>query len=109
MLWIDFCLNLAIIFLDYFIVCQRTILAANRAPVLSFRQLGGKADAHHDHHDDHHHEDLGPPMPEPNADGIIIPELHMSLEWCVTSPPLAHTFEEPPVSWRFLVSNEVSF
>lgn len=29
---------------------------------------------------------------------IVVPELHDTLEWVLSSPPNVHQFEEPPVS-----------
>jgi len=31
-------------------------------------------------------------------DGVVVPELHDTLEWLLDSPPNIHQFEEPPVS-----------
>lgn len=28
---------------------------------------------------------------------VVIPELHQTLEWCLSTPPPVHQFEEPPL------------
>jgi hypothetical protein len=33
---------------------------------------------------------------------IVVPDLYDSLEWCLTSPPPIHQFEEPPVRSCFV-------
>lgn len=44
------------------------------------------------------HEAYTPKAP---AGEIYVPPTFTSLEWLVPSPPTAHSFEEPPVSWLY--------
>ena len=37
-------------------------------------------------------------VPKAKPGEIVEPPTYYSLEWCVESPPTAHSFEEPPVS-----------
>jgi len=30
-------------------------------------------------------------------DDVVIPEVHQTLEWCLSTPPPVHQFEEPPL------------
>ena len=41
---------------------------------------------------------MGTQSPAASPD-VVIPELHDTLEWVLSSPPSVHQFEEPPVSW----------
>lgn len=40
----------------------------------------------------------------PSGD-VVIPELHDTLEWVLSSPPNVHQFEEPPVSIVVFISS----
>lgn len=40
---------------------------------------------------------MGTQSPAASPD-VVIPELHDTLEWVLSSPPSVHQFEEPPVS-----------
>ena len=52
------------------------------------------------------HSAAHPPAAKEGAHGtkqrldIVVPDLYDSLEWCLTSPPPIHQFEEPPVRSR---------
>ncbi|TMW69185.1 hypothetical protein Poli38472_001341 [Pythium oligandrum] len=35
--------------------------------------------------------------PQDNDDEVVVPELHQTLEWILTSPPPLHQFEEAPI------------
>lgn len=35
--------------------------------------------------------------PASSDDDVVIPEVHQTLEWCLSTPPPVHQFEEPPL------------
>lgn len=43
----------------------------------------------------------------PSGD-VVIPELHDTLEWVLSSPPNVHQFEEPPVSILLILIRQFS-